>query len=111
MRQTDMMTQKDYDSTRAEISFDCFYGDDCNHIEGCYHLPGEEWQVFYFTRDYQGPAGILINAVWRSGIRGVNVKHPKSEKLNIEVVKQVLARELAVSGWTEIRGPDSLQMK
>jgi hypothetical protein len=95
----------------AEISFDCYYPEDCDHIEGCYRLPGEEWRVFYFTRWWQGKPEVRPDAVWRSGITGVQVNHPKDAVLNNSVVMQVLSSALGVTHWTEVRGPDSLQLK
>jgi hypothetical protein len=95
----------------AEISFDCYYPEDCDHIEGCYRLPGEQWRVFYFTRWWQGKPEVRPDAVWRSGVRGVQVNHPKDAVLNNSVVMQVLSSALGVTHWTEVRGPDSLQLK
>ncbi len=96
---------------KAEITFDCFYPDDSDNIEGCYRLPGATWQVYYFTRWWSGEPKIVLGAVWRSGITGVNVQHPKDQLLNKTVVMQVLAAALGVTEWAEVRGPDSLTLK
>jgi hypothetical protein len=39
------------------------------------------------------------------------VNHPKDAVLNNSVVMQVLSSALGVTHWTEVRGPDSLQLK
>jgi hypothetical protein len=97
----------------AKISFDCLYGEaDGDNFEGCYRLPGGEWQVFYVTRWWQhGEPEIRKNATWPSGITGVNVNHPKDAPLNMSIIKQVLADALGVTEWQEVIGPDSLQLK
>jgi hypothetical protein len=95
----------------AELSFDCIYGDDQDHMEGCFRLPGRDWQVFYFTRRWDDKAEIIPNAVWRSGITGVNVQHPKDQPLNQAAVIAVLSRALGVETWSIVLGPDSLTLK
>ena len=96
---------------KAEITFDCLYPEDCDHIEGCYRLLGKEWQVYYFTRWWQGEPEVLLDAIFQSGTKGVNVKHPKDEPLNKSVVMAVLAKALNVTEWSEVSGPDSLTLK
>lgn len=96
---------------KAEISFDLVdLGEDCNNIEGCYRLPGGQWQIFYFTRSWQGEEGPK-HASWRSGATGLNVNYPKDKKLNKLAVMKVLSDVLGITEWSEVRGPDSLQMK
>lgn len=102
---------------KADISFDLILGDEDrhNHFEGCYRLPHEDWKVFYFTRwsqgrEWQGQLDICKDVVWPSGITGVDAKYPGYPLTKI-VVKRLLAKSLAVTEWTEIAGPDSLQLK
>jgi hypothetical protein len=95
----------------AELSFDCVYGDDQNHVEGCFRLPGRDWQVFYFTRRWEGQPEIIPAAVWKSGVTGVNVQHPKDQPLNQAVVIAVLSDVLGVTSWSVVSGPDSLTLK
>ena len=68
---------------KAELTFDCLYGDDQDNMEGCYRLPGQDWQVYFFTRwwDDGGPE-VRLNTVWRSGVTGVNVRRAKDKPLN-----------------------------
>jgi hypothetical protein len=97
----------------AEISFDCIFPDDEDHanIEGCYRLPGQDWKVFYFgRRDWREPE-IIVDAVFQSGVRGVNVWHPEGQHLSKLVAMQVLGHTLGVTEWAVVVGPDSLQLK
>lgn len=95
----------------AELTFDCIYGDDQDNMEGCFRLPGQDWKVFYFTRWWNDCAGINPNAVWRGGITGVNVQHPKDQPLNQETVAAVLSTVLGVEAWMVVAGPNSLSLK
>jgi hypothetical protein len=96
----------------AEISFDLVMTDDMGFVEGTYRLNGRDWQVFIF-----GPfPGVehepqIVSGSWPSGITGVFVKWPKSQKLNKDVVLRVLSQQLGVTEWMEVRGPDSIQLR
>lgn len=101
----------------GEISFDTVVeADDVNHLEGVFRLEGETWRVFYFTHRYEGADWtgdpiIIGDAVWRSGVRGVNAVLPVSQPLNKTTAKQIISAVLGGVNWTEGPGPDSLQLK
>jgi hypothetical protein len=97
---------------KGEISFDTNVDDNGQeNIEGCYRICEEEWQVFYFTQWWDGYPRIVKNAVSESGIGGVDVWFPKTQILNKSAVIKVLSDILGVDEWSEVRGPDSLQLK
>lgn len=86
------------------------------HIEGCYKLPMSEWRVFYFTH-YRGgrlwneDPKINRNAVFSSGIRGVDAVFPASTVLNKASVIQLLSDIIGDVTLRETKGPDSLMLK
>ena len=85
-------------------------------IEGCYKLPMGEWRVFYFTHHRGGKMwnedpNINRNAVFSSGIRGVDAVFPTSTVLNKTSVIQLLSDILGDVTLVETRGPDSLVLK
>lgn len=102
---------------RGEISFDTEvleHGE--KHVEGCYRIAGEVWRPFYFTKIWQGlpkdrEEKIVTNHVFRSGIVGILVNFAQQRELNKATVMSVLSDVLGVAEWSEVRGPDSLQMK
>ena len=96
---------------RAEISFDLIMEDDMSFVEGTYRLPGGEWQVFIFSRHATSKPEINVQAKWESGVTGVNVRYPKSEKLDKSAVMQILSSSLGVTEWQEIHGPDSISLR
>ena len=101
----------------GEITFDTQVDElGQDHIEGCYRIGGEDWKVFYFTHWFNGDLWsgdpvIKKDAVWQSGITGVNAVLPKEQRLNKTTVLDTLSELLGVQGWSEVRGPDSLQLK
>jgi hypothetical protein len=98
---------------KGEISFDLIMDESTDNsvFEGCYRVLPEDWKVFYFTKWWQGTPGIIKDATFSSGIKGVNVNYGKDEVLNKQSIKKVLSEVLGVSEWEEVRGPDSLQLK
>jgi hypothetical protein len=97
---------------KGEISFDTNIDDNGQeNIEGCYRICGENWQVFYFTKWWDGAPRIIKDAVYNSGITGVDVWFPKNQILNKFAVIKLLSDILGVTEWSEVRGPDSLQLK
>lgn len=97
----------------GQISFDVVNGEeeDASNFEGCFRIPPGEWTVFNFTRSWSENPGINKDAVFSSGVRGVNVNYPKDETLNKIIVKEVLSQLFGIETWSEVRGPDSLMMK
>ena len=96
---------------RAEISFDFVMQDDMSFVEGTYRLPAREWQVFIFGPDASVTAPEPRRGKWPSGITGVFVKWPPALTLNKASVLETLSRELGVTEWIEMSGPDSIQLR
>jgi hypothetical protein len=99
----------------AEISFDCVLDEDevSTHFEGCYRRPGDiDWLVFYVTNQPDGlELGVLPDATFSSGIRGLMILCPSDRKLSKAGVKQMIADAIGEEEWIEVRGPDSLFLK
>ena len=95
---------------KAEISYDLLMNDDMAFVEGTLRLSGDRWQVFIFSRFPVEKAEITL-ALWGSGVSGISVRFPVSQKLNKTVVEQVLSEALGVTEWIEVRGPDSMQLR
>ena len=101
----------------GEITFDLVVPlEGLDHIEGCYRLSHEDWKVFYFTHWtngslWSGDPVIRPDAMWQSGIRGVDAVYPASIRLNKESTMAFLSEILGGVDWTEVVGPDSLALK
>jgi hypothetical protein len=94
----------------SEISYDLLMTPDMAFVEGTYRLPGGGWQVFVFIRrDVAEPH--WMPSKWESGVSGVVVHYPKSAVLNQAEVERTLSCALGVSGWSQVRGPDSMQLR
>ena len=98
---------------QGEISFDIIIDSekDRDVLEGCYKIGENGWRIFYFTRWWQDEPSDIVDAVWGSGVSGVNVKHPKGQVLNKNVVKEKLSKLFDIDEWIEVKGPDSLALK
>ena len=86
------------------------------HIEGCYKLPKGEWTIFYFThyrggKLWSGNPEINRNAVFSSGLRGVDAVFPDRIVLNKASAIDLLSNILGDVMLVEVRGPDSLMLK
>ncbi|HET6252145.1 MAG TPA: hypothetical protein VFE47_30950 [Tepidisphaeraceae bacterium] len=85
--------------------------DEMDFVEGTYRLAEREWQVFIFGPDPLVVEPTIVTGKWPSGVSGVFVKWPPSKQLNKKAVLQVLSAQLAVSEWSEVRGPDSMHLR
>lgn len=97
---------------RGEISFDLVMDDEMSFVEGTFKLPGDDWQVFIFTRKaatQEQP--IWSYERWESGARGVVVAFPSDQLLNATSVELLLSKILGVSEWVRVHGPDSMQLR
>jgi hypothetical protein len=94
----------------AEISYDLVMEDEMDFVEGTYRLPGNEWQVFIFS-----PATVtemqVTHGTWDSGVTGVFIRFPEFSSLDKQIVERILGDALGVQCWTEVRGPDSMQLR
>ncbi len=92
----------------GEISYDLVMDDDMPFVEGTYRLPDSEWKVVIVSRrDVSEPE--VVPQVWDSGVIGVFVRFPQSQRLNKIAVQHVLSEALGVTEWIEVRGPDSIE--
>jgi hypothetical protein len=101
----------------GEISFDTSVEDaGQNHVEGCFRLEDEAWRVFHLTHRHAGvwwneQPIVKADAIFQSGISGVNAVYPQSVILNRANSMSLMSKILGGVTWTEVRGPDSLQLK
>ena len=95
----------------AEISYDLVMTDDMSFVEGTYRLPSRDWQVFIFGPDDSVEHPQIVTAKWPSGVTGVFVQWPPAKRLNKDAVLAVLSAQLGVHDWSEVRGPDSIQLR
>ena len=94
----------------GEISYDLVMDEDMDFVEGSYRLPGGDWQVVIVSqRDVAEPE--VIPEQWESGVSGVFVRFPRTERLNREAVERVLSAALGVTEWVTVRGPDSIHLR
>ncbi len=98
---------------KAEITFDLEMSDYMDFAEGCYRLSDNIWCVFifYVRRKSNDFIGVEKNLVWDSGVTGLNVLLPPGTNLNKALVLETLSRELGVTEWVEVRGPDSINLR
>ena len=66
---------------KADITFDLIMTDSMSFAEGAFRLPGEDWQVFVFSR-YDIARPLIEISRWGSGVTGVFVRFPASQPLN-----------------------------
>lgn len=98
---------------KAEITFDLIMEENMSFVEGCYRLEGGHWQVFMLRKSRRGieEVGIKRNLTWASGVTGINIIVPDDTKLNKSTVLRLLADVLGITEWSEVRGPDSMQLR
>ena len=79
--------------------------------EGCYRLPGADWQVFTAWAEGIEPTEVRLPVRWDSGVTGMNIVFANGEKINTSSLLQKMSDVLGVSGWRVVRGPDSMQLR
>lgn len=94
----------------ADISYDLVMQDKMDFAEGSFRLKGG-WQVFIFGRHAKDSIETNETAVWKSGVTGVRVTLPKNHSLNKTVVMNFLSKITGVDEWSEVRGPDSMDLR
>ena len=94
----------------GEISYDLVMKDDMGFVEGTYRLPNGEWQVFIVNKAHVQQVE-LKPSQWPSGVTGVVARAPDSVGLNKEAVENLMSQWLKVDNWTEVQGPDSMQLQ
>jgi hypothetical protein len=97
-------------SMQAVISYDLIMEEDMPFAEGTFRLPGEDWRIFIVAR-YDVPNPEIVQQHWDSGVSGLLIRFPISYRLSRETIEGLLSRELEVSKWLEVRGPDSMNLR
>jgi hypothetical protein len=96
----------------AEITWDLVMSGDMEVAEGCYRLEDGPWQVVTAWKSNERWEPCVRNDVsWESGVRGMNIVLHRDEALNKETLLQIMSSTLGVEQWTEVRGPDSIQLR
>jgi hypothetical protein len=85
--------------------------DDMHFVEGCYRLPGKPWEVFIISKRMETAKVEHHFSKWKSGVTGIVFGVPKIMRLNKTVVEELLSSALGISGWHEVRGPDSIVIR
>lgn len=104
--------RKELEVMRGEISYDLVLHDDMEFLEGTYRLPDKDWQVFVvsaFDRAFHEVQ--VVPQQWQSGVTGMLLRIPISDKINAMTVEKVLSERLGVSKWARVQGPDSMQLR
>jgi hypothetical protein len=94
----------------AEISYDLIMEDNMSFVEGCYRLPGHDWEVFTTIRTEDEKFGYKFVS-WSSGVTGINIFVPREITLNTTRIEQMLSKILDVDRWIVVRGPDSIVIR
>ena len=96
----------------GEITFDLVMEENMSFVEGCYRLEDELWHVFMFRKS-RGieEVGIKRDLVWQSGVTGINIIIPDDTTLDKLLVLEALSDALGVTEWSEIHGPDSMELR
>lgn len=96
----------------AEISWDLVMSDDMDFAEGCYRLADGPWQVVTaWKSNERWEPGVRNDVSWESGVRGMNIVVHRDQPLNKEALLDIMSSVLGVESWTEVRGPDSMQLR
>jgi hypothetical protein len=99
--------------TCAEISHDTL-PDEPSAIktwhEGAYRLAGTFWEVFVVGQ-FEVEDIVVRRNTWNSGITGISIMVPSHQALSVGEVETLLARTLEISGWSRVRGPDSIVLR
>jgi hypothetical protein len=106
--------QTDGSGAKGEVTFDIVVPEDgVTFVEGCYRINGGNWEVYFFRKEnrWSGAPRIRRNAVFSSGITGLDGVVPDNWVLNKRTVMGMLAVALGVEEWTEVVGLDSLILK
>lgn len=100
------------ETSAAQITFDLIMEDDMSFVEGCYKLSNKNWEVFIISQE-ESIEKITVEKeiTWQSGNTGVIIKLPKNAKINKINVLKILSNVLDVSAWSEVVGPDSMQLR
>ncbi len=80
-------------------------------VEGVYRLDEGEWRIFVFTRDNVAEHVVRDNLRWDSGVFGINVRWPRTRKLDKPAVLRALSELTGVEDWREQNGPDSITLR
>lgn len=83
-----------------------------NFVEGTYRIEQGEWKVFIFLAKSDEVRQLQWEpSTWESGVSGVVFRAPFHKRLNKDSVKRSLSDALGVDWWSEVSGPDSMQLR
>lgn len=96
----------------GDISYDLVMNDDMQFVEGTFRVDGGDWQVFIFSKK----KGVNVephwqHSRWESGITGLVFGVPSHLRLSKQLVEQSLSQAVGLKSWTEVCGPDSIQLR
>lgn len=105
------MNEKANENSRTgEISYDLIMDDDMDFSEGTYRIDDGDWQVVIVSkRSIESP--VTKFCTWDSGISGIVVHVPVSQRLNMESIENQLSEILGGVVWKRVKGPDSMQLR
>jgi hypothetical protein len=106
-----MRRRREASRLKAEITLDLVMQEDMAFAEGCYRLDQGEWHVFTVAHSAVQQVTVKKDVVWRSGVTGLNLFFPNNSKINKSVILDVMSITLGVAEWTEVRGPDSINLR
>jgi len=100
------------EASTAQITFDLVMEEDMCFVEGCYKLLNKDWRIFIISKKKNVHKMIVEKEVtWESGNTGIVVKLPENVRLNKINAMKILSDILDVSAWSEVIGPDSMQLR
>ena len=101
----------------GEVTFDIVVPEEgVRYAEGCYRINGGNWHVYYVKNwhngaPWTGEPTIRSDAIFQSGISGVDGIVPADWILNKKTIKKILVEAVGVDAWIEVSGPNSLILR
>jgi hypothetical protein len=96
----------------GEISYDLLMDEDMSFVEGSFRLEGGEWHVFVFLGNRERFRKTRFRrTIWDSGVSGIVYELPLEQPHNKMSVEQLLCQAVGAVSWTEVRGPDSMNLR
>ncbi len=86
--------------------------EDMSFVEGIYRIDNAEWRIFIFLRKSADISqASWENSTWESGTSGIVFRVPLTHRLDKFVAARLLSEAIGVDEWTEVLGPDSMQLR
>ncbi len=81
-------------------------------LEGSLPAPDQDWQVLIVSASQRDvPDAQIVPQRWPSGVTGILMRVPRTEKINAETVERLLSETFHVSVGKRVRGPDSMLLR